>query len=82
MEETNWLKPSVSVSRIGDSACAGRDESERRASLEKDNAQADPTTLSNVHQRGCGGMNIFNGVDNPPLPQSPREIADQRYRRR
>src|ERR1700704_1536467 len=26
--------------------CAGRNASERRASLEKDNAQADPTTLS------------------------------------
>src|SRR6266700_2936754 len=47
MEVTKWLKPSISVSRIGDSASvAGRNASERRASLEKDNAQADPTTLS------------------------------------
>ncbi|SIO56215.1 hypothetical protein SAMN05443247_08228 [Bradyrhizobium erythrophlei] len=46
MEVTKWLKPSISVSRIGDSASVGRNASERRASLEKDNAQADPTTLS------------------------------------
>ena len=46
MEETKWLMPSVSVSRIGDGECAGRNASERRASLEKDDAQADPTTLS------------------------------------
>src|SRR5450756_1613409 len=39
-EVTKWLKPSISVSRIGDSA------SVRRASLEKDNAQADPTAIS------------------------------------
>src|SRR3981189_273928 len=30
----------------GQRECAGRNASERRASLEKDNAQADPTTLS------------------------------------
>ena len=46
MEATKWLKPSISVSRIGDSASAGCNASERRAILEKDNAQADPTTLS------------------------------------
>jgi len=40
------LKPSISVSRIGDAECAGRNASERRAILEKDNAQVDPTTLS------------------------------------
>ena len=34
MEVTKWLKPSISVSRIGDSECAGRNASERRASLE------------------------------------------------
>jgi hypothetical protein len=46
MEVTKWLKPSDSVSRIGEQReCAGRNASERRASLEKDDAQADPTTL-------------------------------------
>jgi hypothetical protein len=33
MEETKWLKPSISVSRIGDSASV---QAERRVSLEKD----------------------------------------------
>ena len=48
MEETKWLKPSISVSRNTVTAreCAGRNASERRASLEKDNAQADPTAIS------------------------------------
>jgi hypothetical protein len=41
MEVTNWPKPSESVSRIGDRECAGRNVSEHRASLEKDNAQAE-----------------------------------------
>ena len=37
MEVTKWLKPSISVSRIGDSASVqGRNASERRASLEKE----------------------------------------------
>jgi hypothetical protein len=45
MEE--WLKPSDSGSRVGDlRECTGRNASERRASLEKDNAQADPTAIS------------------------------------
>jgi hypothetical protein len=47
MEVTKWLKPSISVSRIGDSAsvqAVTRVNAEQ--SLEKDNAQADPTTLS------------------------------------
>src|SRR3984893_18370384 len=43
MEVTNWLKPSECVSRIGDSECAGRNASERRAGLEKDNEQANLT---------------------------------------
>ena len=44
MEVTKWLKPSDSGSRIGDRReCAGRNASERRASLEKDDVQADPT---------------------------------------
>src|SRR6202049_1581664 len=34
------------VTTWGRRGCAGRNASERRASLEKDNAQADPTTLS------------------------------------
>ena len=43
MEVTKWLKPSISVSRIGDKReCAGRNASERRASLEKVDVQADP----------------------------------------
>src|SRR6266487_3065178 len=47
MEATKWLKPSVSVSRYTVTArVCRRNASERRASLEKDNAQADPTTLS------------------------------------
>jgi hypothetical protein len=37
MEVTKWLKPSISVSRIGDSASVqAANASERRASLEKD----------------------------------------------
>ncbi len=47
MEETKWLKPSVSVSRIGDSASV---QAVTRVNAEqaskKDKAQADPTTLS------------------------------------
>jgi hypothetical protein len=46
MEETKWLKPSVSVSRIGDSASVHAVTRVNAASLEKDNAQADPATLS------------------------------------
>jgi hypothetical protein len=47
MEVTKWLKPSVGGSRLGGlRECAGRNASERRANLEKDNAQADPTGLS------------------------------------
>ena len=46
MEVTKWLKPSVSVPRIGGSCeCAGRNASECRASLEKVDVQADPVTL-------------------------------------
>jgi hypothetical protein len=45
MEE--WLKPSDSGSRLGDlRECTGRNASERQASLEKDDAQADPTAIS------------------------------------
>jgi len=46
MEVTKWLKPSISVSRLVTGECPGRNASERRASLEKDDAQVDPTTLS------------------------------------
>ena len=54
MEETKWLKPSgkacheLVTARVcrPQRECAGRNASERRASLEKDDAQADPTTLS------------------------------------
>src|ERR1700681_2625593 len=41
------LQPEATGSRLGDlRECAGRNASERRASLEKDNAQADPTAIS------------------------------------
>ena len=47
MEVTKWLKPSDSESRTGDwRECAGRNASERRANLEKDDVQADPTGVS------------------------------------
>ena len=46
MEVTKWLKPSDSASRIGDGASVQAVTSERRASLEKDDAQADPTAIS------------------------------------
>jgi hypothetical protein len=47
MEVTKWLKPSVSrVTNWGPRECAGRNASDGRASLEKDDVQADPTTLS------------------------------------
>ena len=47
MEATKWLKPSDSGSRIGGRrACTGRNASERRASVEKDDVQADPTGVS------------------------------------
>ena len=46
MEETKWLKPSISVSRIGDSASVQAATRVNAESLEKDDAQADPTTLS------------------------------------
>jgi hypothetical protein len=47
MEVTKWLKPSVKrATNWWPRECAGRNASERRASLEKDDVQADPTTLS------------------------------------
>ena len=70
MEVTKWLKPSDSGSHLGDRReCAGRNVSERRANLEKDNARADPAVdpgkadtagcLSEDHahppRRGSGG---------------------------
>ena len=43
MEVTKWLKPLVKrVTNGCQRECAGRNASERRASLEKDDAQADP----------------------------------------
>src|SRR6516164_11766135 len=42
MEVTKWLKPSDSGSHLGDRReCTGRNASERRANLEKDNVRAD-----------------------------------------
>ena len=47
MEETKWLKPSVKRATIRwPRECAGRNASERRASLENADVQADPMTLS------------------------------------
>ena len=47
MEVTKWLKPSISVSRIGDSASVqAATRVNARASLEKDDVQADPTAIS------------------------------------
>ena len=47
MEVTKWLKPSGKRATIWwQCECAGRNASERRASLENADAQADPTTLS------------------------------------
>ena len=46
-EVTNWLKPSVKrATNWWLRECAGRNECERRASLEKVDAQVDPTTLA------------------------------------
>ena len=46
MEETKCLKPSVKrATTWWQRECAGRNASERRASLEKDDVQADPATL-------------------------------------
>ena len=47
MEVTKWLKPSGKrATNRWQRECAGRNASERRVSLEKDDAQADPATLS------------------------------------
>ena len=47
MEATIWLKPSGRrATNWWQRECAGRNASERRASLEIDIAQADPATLS------------------------------------
>ena len=47
MEVTKWLKPSESVSRNTVTArVVSRNAGERRANLEKDNAQADLTAIS------------------------------------
>ena len=46
MEVTKWLKPSGKrATNWWQRECAGRNASERRASLEIDDAQADPATL-------------------------------------
>ena len=45
MEVTKWLKPSNSGHELVTRECAGRNASKRRASLEKDDVQADPVTL-------------------------------------
>ena len=46
MEVTKWLKPSISVSRIGDSASVqAATRVNARASLENVDVQADPAPL-------------------------------------
>ena len=46
MEVTKWLKPSDSGSHLGDRReCTGRNASERRANLEKDNVRANPAVV-------------------------------------
>lgn len=44
MEVTKWLKPSISVSRVGDSASV--QAATRVNADQSDNAQVDPTILS------------------------------------
>jgi hypothetical protein len=47
MEVTKWLNPlDTGHELVSMRECAGRNASERRANLEKDNAQADLTGLS------------------------------------
>jgi hypothetical protein len=46
MEVTKWLKPSISVSRIGDSASVQAATRVNAEQSSKRTAQADPTTLS------------------------------------
>ena len=61
MEVTRWLKPSVSVPRIvGSCECAGRNESECRASLEKDDVQADAVTAMVEYDPGFAR---FDGLE-------------------
>lgn len=57
MEVTKWLKPSDKrATNRWQRECAGRNASERRASLEKVDAQADPITLS-------GKVDMAEGVE-------------------
>src|SRR5712664_4105300 len=46
MEVTKWLKPSISVSRIGDSASVQAATRVNVEQAEKDDVQADPTAIS------------------------------------
>jgi len=63
MEATKWLKPSGKrATNWWQRECAGRNASERRASLEKDDAQADPTALS-----GKAGTTGWMSEAGPPV---------------
>jgi hypothetical protein len=63
MEETKWLKPSGKRATIRwQRECAGRNASERRASLEKVDARADPA--ANPGKAGTTGR-MSNAV--PPV---------------
>jgi hypothetical protein len=56
MEVTKWLKPSGKrATNWWQRECAGRNASERRASLEKDDARADPAAIPGKAET-TGGM--------------------------
>jgi hypothetical protein len=89
MEATKWLKPSVSVSRIGDSASV--QAGEHRASVERDDAQADPRPFRGRLIRGPNqGTDASLGIsvnveprpmqaariEAPALAQQQRDASD------
>jgi hypothetical protein len=76
MEETKCLKPSGKrVTNWWQRECAGRNASKRRASLEKDDAQADPTTLS-------GKADTVGGTERGTPPPLRRGSGDSMYTRK
>jgi len=76
MEETKWLKPSVSVSRIGDSASV---QAVTRVNAEqaskRNDAQADPTTLS-------GRLIRLGEAERRVRPAAARGSGDSMYTRK
>ena len=77
MEVTKWLKPSVSMSRytVTAQSNAGRNASERRASLEKDDAQADLTAISG--KADTTGGEVSEAV--PPVSHCAEGSGDSMY---